>query len=71
MMLKQSSHPGVEVFDKAGMLLPERLGEVEDSVDFMSGRDDDRRLSRAAMAASEPVLNAVWDNPEDAEYDRL
>ena len=71
MMLKQSSHPGVEVFDKAGMLLPERLGEVEDSVDFMSRRDDDRRLSRAAMAASEPVLNAVWDNPEDAEYDRL
>ena len=71
MMLKQSSRPDVDVFDKAGTLLPERPGEVEDSVDFVSRRDDDRRLSRATFAASEPVLNAVWDNPEDAEYDRL
>jgi len=44
---------------------------VEDFIDFLSQRDRDRQLLQAAMAASEPALNAVWDNPDDAAYDRL
>ena len=33
--------------------------------------DSERQVTQFAMAASEPVLDAVWDNPDDAEYDAL
>ena len=56
---------------KLQTLSAERLGEVEDFIDFLSHRDSERGLTQMAMAASEPVLNAVWDNPDDAEYDAL
>jgi hypothetical protein len=37
---------------------------------FFSLRDD-RRLVQAAARLSEEALRKVWDNPDDAEYDRL
>jgi hypothetical protein len=52
-------------------LLSARLAEVADFVDFLKGRDEDRALTQAAMTASEPLLRAIWKNPEDAVYDRL
>lgn len=52
-------------------LSPARLAEVEDFIDFLKSRDEDRALTQAAMAASEPALKAIWDNPEDAVYDHL
>ncbi|MEI7466007.1 MAG: hypothetical protein WCJ87_11725 [Burkholderiales bacterium] len=52
-------------------LSPARLAEVEDFIDFLKNRDADRALTQAAMAASEPTLKAIWENPEDAAYDRL
>ena len=33
--------------------------------------DSERQVTQLAMAASEPVLDAIWDNPDDAEYDAL
>jgi len=45
--------------------------EVEDFVDFLSQRDTDRQLTRAAAAASGPAFAKVWDNPEDDVYDSL
>ena len=33
--------------------------------------DDDRELTRDFMLMSLPVLTEIWDNPDDAEYDRL
>ena len=60
-----------QVSEKLKTLSAERLGEVEDFIDFLSHRDSERQLTRMAMAASEPVLSAVWDNPDDAEYDAL
>ena len=59
------------VVQKLQMLSAERLGEVEDFIDFLSHRDSERQLTQMAMAVSEPVLSAVWDNPADAEYDSL
>ncbi len=32
---------------------------------------DDRRLTRAAGKLAEEPLRRVWDNPDDAAYDRL
>ena len=52
-------------------LPPERVAEVEDFVDFLTVRDQDRHLTLAASRLSEEAFHAVWDNPDDAEYDRL
>ena len=48
-----------------------RLAEVEDFVDFIRLRDQDRALTQAAAAASAPAFAAVWNNPEDDIYDAL
>ena len=40
-------------------------------VGSLNHRDSEREVTRLAMAASEPVLDAVWDNSDDAEYDAL
>jgi len=60
-----------QVVQKLQALTPNRINEVEDFIDFLSRRDSDRQLTQAAMASSEPALNAVWNNPDDAEYDKL
>jgi hypothetical protein len=59
------------IIDKLQRLPPERQAEVEDFVDFLQSRETDRRLVQAAAGASEPALRAVWDNDQDAAYDRL
>ena len=57
---------------KLQALPPQRRAEVEDFIDFLAARSDgDRGLVRAAQAVSEKSLHAVWDNPADADYDRL
>ena len=60
-----------QVIHKLQGLTPERIMEVEDFIDFLRQRDTDRQLTRTAMAISAPAFEAVWDNSEDAEYDRL
>ena len=56
---------------KLQQLPPQRLAEVEDFIDFLRSREEDRELTRAATAASAPAFAKVWDNTEDAVYDRL
>lgn len=60
-----------QVVQKLQTLSPNRIHEVEDFIDFLSQRDTDQQLTQAAMAASEPALHAIWDNSDDAEYDKL
>jgi hypothetical protein len=59
------------LIEKLKSLPPQRRAEVEDFVDFLRSRETDQHLTRAAAHASEPAFKAVWDNPDDAEYDRL
>jgi hypothetical protein len=49
----------------------ERLAEVEDFVDFIASREQERAISRAAAAVSQPVFAAIWSNPEDDVYDAI
>jgi len=56
---------------KIRALPPEKVAEVEDFVDFLRGRLDDRRLVRAAAKLSEDAFRKVWDNDDDAAYDKL
>ncbi len=59
------------LIDKIRQLPPQRLAEVEDFVDFLRTREDGRRLVRAAAGMAEASFAAVWDNDEDAAYDRM
>ncbi|NLJ26493.1 MAG: toxin-antitoxin system, antitoxin component, Xre family protein [Deltaproteobacteria bacterium] len=49
----------------------DKFAEVEDFVDFLHQRDEENRLKKAAARLSEKAFQEVWDNPEDADYDRL
>jgi hypothetical protein len=59
------------LIEKIQTLPPDRLVEVEDFVDFIRLREDQRSLTRAAATASAPAFAAVWDNPADDAYDAL
>ncbi|CAG0969989.1 hypothetical protein BURK2_01225 [Burkholderiales bacterium] len=59
------------LIEKIRQLPPQRLAEVEDFVDFLRTREDEQRLVHAAGKASEASFAAVWENDEDAAYDRL
>jgi hypothetical protein len=52
-------------------LADDRVAEVDDFVDFLRARDEQRELARTAALVSEPSLAAVWDNPEDDVYNDL
>ena len=63
--------PDQVLFDKIKQLPPQRMAEVEDFVDFLCARADEDRLTRATAKASESSFAQVWDNDEDAAYDRM
>ena len=60
-----------ELLEKIRSLPPERMAEVEDFVDFLRARDEERSRTRVAARLSEDAFTRVWDNPDDADYDRL
>lgn len=59
------------LIEKLKTLPPERVAEVEDFVDFLRTRDGERAAVRAAVRAAEPAFAKVWDNDDDAAYDKL
>jgi Protein of unknown function (DUF2281) len=59
-----------ELLEKIKSLPPEMIAEVADFVDFLASKDD-RLLVEVAAKISESSFAAVWDNPDDAEYDNL
>ena len=60
-----------DLIEKISTLPPDKRAEVEDFVDFLRSRLEDRRLTQAAMKLSEESFRKVWDNPDDAVYDNL
>lgn len=59
------------MLEKLEHLSPERLAEVEDFIDFLNQRDQDKHLRQDYARASEAAFAKVWDNDEDAIYDNL
>jgi hypothetical protein len=57
--------------DKIQTLSAEQIGEVEDFVEFLRQRGQDRELVRSAATVSTPALEAIWNNPEDDVYDAV
>ena len=60
-----------ELLEKIRRLPPERVAEVEDFVDFLRSRDAERQLTDSATRLSEAAFAKVWENPDDADCDRL
>lgn len=64
------------LLSKLQRLPTERLAEVADFVEFLETREqkvnrEDRRLVQVAAQTADSRFAAVWDNDEDAAYDRL
>lgn len=59
------------LLEKLRSLTAERIAEVEDFVDFLKARDEERGVTKAAGSAAEEPLRKIWDNVYDADYDRL
>ena len=59
------------LIEKIRSLPPEKVAEVEEFVDFLRTGNDERRLTHAAARLSQDAFAKVWDNPDDADYDRL
>jgi hypothetical protein len=56
---------------KIQSLSPDQIAAVEDFVEFVRQRGQERSLTTSAAAASAPSFEAIWNNPEDAAYDAL
>jgi hypothetical protein len=59
------------LIEKIRSLPPEKIAEVEDFIDFLHHRSEDRFLSKAGAKLSEGAFQKVWSNPGDTDYDRL
>jgi len=59
------------LIEKIRSLPPEKVAEVEEFVDFLRTGNNERRLTHAAARLSQDGFARVWDNPDDADYDRL
>ena len=59
------------LLEKIRSLPPNRVAEVEDFVDFLRQRNEDRTLASAVTKLSEDTFRKIWNNPSDADYDRL
>ncbi|HVA13603.1 MAG TPA: hypothetical protein VNF99_10160 [Stellaceae bacterium] len=59
------------LIEKIKTLPAERVAEVEDFVDFIQLREQERVLTRAAAASSASAFAAIWSNPDDDVYDAL
>jgi hypothetical protein len=66
-----STQPEQVLIEKLRALAPERLAEVEDFIDFLRARDEERQLRQAAARLSADAFAQVWDNADDEAYDRL
>ena len=63
-------HPQ-SLMKKIEALPADRIAEVEDFVDFIATREQDRAVTHAATMSSESAFANVWNNPEDDVYDAL
>jgi uncharacterized membrane protein len=59
------------MLEKLEHLSPDRLVEVEDFIDFLQQRDQNKHVKQDFSCASEAAFNKVWDNDDDALYDKL
>jgi hypothetical protein len=60
----------LRLLEKIRQLPPEQLATVETFIDALHSSSD-RALTLAVSQLSQPALQRIWDNADDAEYDQL
>ncbi|WP_027268767.1 hypothetical protein [Leptolyngbya sp. PCC 6406] len=60
-----------QILGKIRQCSSSQLAEIEDFIDFLHQRSQDRALVTAAAQGAEAAFAQVWDNLEDAAYDDL
>jgi len=66
-----AQNPETKLMEKIRSLPPDKITVLEDFIDFLLTRSEDRLLVYTATQLSEAAFAKIWDNPEDAEYDEL
>ena len=69
--MSNPDRPDDALLAKLRSLPAEDLVEVESFVETLCRRRNSGSRVRAFTALSEGAFGEVWDNPDDAEYDRL
>ncbi|KYC42782.1 toxin-antitoxin system, antitoxin component, Xre family protein [Scytonema hofmannii PCC 7110] len=59
------------LLEKIRQLVPEQIVLVENFIDSLYQQNTEFSLTLAAAKLSEPTLEKIWGNPDDAEYDQL
>jgi len=59
------------LIEKIQTLPAERIAEIEDFVDFIRLREQERALVRAGAATSAHAFAAIWNNTDDDVYNAL
>ena len=59
-----------DLIEKIKALSPDQIAEVMEFVNCLA-HPDDQLLVEAASRFSEPTFAAVWNNPDDDEYDQV
>ena len=59
------------VIEKVTQLSVEEIEQVEHFIDSLQKKDLDNRLTFTSSKLADSVFERVWNNPEDAEYDKL
>ncbi|MEO0841458.1 MAG: toxin-antitoxin system, antitoxin component, Xre family protein [Cyanobacteria bacterium J06643_5] len=62
--------PEQRLIEKIRQLVPEQVIIVENFIDSLPKQNENYNLTLAATKLSEPTLQKIWDNPEDAEYEK-
>ena len=60
-----------DLLDKIRALPPDKIAEVADFVEFLKLKTDEQQAVSAVTTLSERAFANVWDNDDDAEYDKL
>ncbi|TAO03282.1 MAG: toxin-antitoxin system, antitoxin component, Xre family protein [Phormidium sp. SL48-SHIP] len=68
-MLLSLSEKERKIVEKLRKIPPDNLHEIENFIDFLSLRYQDRQLVEASKRLSSPDFQDIWDNDEDASYD--
>ncbi|MCY7377566.1 MAG: DUF2281 domain-containing protein [Pyrinomonadaceae bacterium] len=58
------------LFEKIEQLPPQKIAEVINFVDFLAEREE-KKLIEAATKLSEKAFGKVWNNDDDATYDKI
>lgn len=59
------------LIEKLSYLPPERQSEVGDFIDFLCHRESTQLADKDFTQASEEAFARVWENDDDAAYDKL